>query len=114
MRERRVAGVLDITTTEVADELFGGVLNASPERLAAAAQCGVPQIVSVGATDCINFGPKDTLPERYTWKDSKVVVHNPSVTLVRTSVEEYKLLGKHIGKKPRGVKGGKDGGVERA
>lgn len=107
VREGRVAGVLDITTTELADELFGGVLSAGPERLTAALECGVPQIVSIGATDCLNFGSKDTLPERYRGDDRKVVVHNPSVTLVRTSVEECKRLGKHIGEKLRRSKEGK-------
>jgi len=95
IREGRVHGVLDITTTEITDLLCGGVLSAGPDRLTAAAREGVPQIVSVGATDCINFGPRATLPERY--RDRTVLEHNPTVTLVRSSVEECKRIGKHIG-----------------
>jgi uncharacterized protein (UPF0261 family) len=105
VREHRVQGVLDITTTELADELFGGVLSAGPERLTAAAETGTPQIVSVGALDCINFGPKETVPQRFRGQGRKIVVHNPSVTLVRTTVEECTLLGKHIGEKLRHSKG---------
>ena len=95
IREGRVHGVLDITTTEIADLLCGGVLSAGPERLTAAAREGVPQIVSVGATDCINFGPRETLPERY--RGRTVLEHNPTVTVVRTNVEECRQIGKHIG-----------------
>jgi uncharacterized protein (UPF0261 family) len=105
VREHRVQGVLDITTTELADELFGGVLSAGPDRLTAAAETGTPQIVSVGALDCINFGPKETVPQRFQGEGRNIVVHNPSVTLVRTTAEECKMLGKHIGEKLRRSKG---------
>ncbi|KAI5857246.1 hypothetical protein BZA05DRAFT_169384 [Tricharina praecox] len=95
VREGRVDGVLDITTTEIADLLCGGVLSAGPQRLMAAATRGVPQIVSVGATDCVNFGPKQTLPEE--WKGRTILEHNPTVTLVRTSTDECRRIGRHIG-----------------
>ena len=65
VREGHFAGVLDITTTELADELVGGVLSAGPTRLTAAAECGVPQLVSVGATDMVNFQGRDTVPDRF-------------------------------------------------
>lgn len=97
--EGEIDGVLDITTTELADELFGGVLSAGPERLTAAGKAGIPQVVSVGATDCINFGPVSMLPEKFRGSERKIVEHNPSVTLVRTNKEECELLGKCMAEK---------------
>lgn len=92
-----IAGVLDITTTELADELVGGVLSAGPDRLTAAARRGVPQVVSVGATDMVNFGPPETVPERF--RQRLFYQHNPTVTLMRTTVEENAKLGAEIGRK---------------
>jgi len=92
-----IAGVLDITTTELADELVGGILSAGPERLTAAARRGVPQVVSVGATDMVNFGPRNTVPEKF--KDRLFYQHNPTVTLMRTTVEENSRIGQEIGRK---------------
>ncbi|KAK6355959.1 hypothetical protein TWF718_000335 [Orbilia javanica] len=83
-------GVLDLTTTELADEAFGGILSAGSERLKGAARKGIPMIISTGALDCINFGPKETVPERY--KERKVYVHNSAVTLVRTNEQENRGL----------------------
>ncbi|MCE9527295.1 MAG: Tm-1-like ATP-binding domain-containing protein, partial [Planctomycetales bacterium] len=85
IRDGLIAGVLDITTTELADELVGGVLSAGPDRLTAAGKRGVPQVVSVGALDMVNFGPAATVPEKF--KARKFHVHNPSVTLMRTTPE---------------------------
>src|SRR6202012_164246 len=73
---------------------FGGVLSAGPERLEIAAKKGLPLVVSVGACDMVNFGPKDTVPERY--KNRKLFVHNPAVTLMRTTPEENEKLGQFI------------------
>lgn len=87
-------GVVDLTTTELADELLGGVLSAGPDRLTAAGANGVPQVVSLGALDMVNFGPSDTVPERFAGRN--VLVHNPSVTLMRTTKEEMTELGTHI------------------
>lgn len=92
-----VSGVLDMTTTELADELVGGVLTAGPERLTAAAQAGVPQVVSVGATDMVNFGPRETVPERFA--ERKFHIHNPTVTLMRTTAGENEKLGAEIARK---------------
>jgi uncharacterized protein (UPF0261 family) len=92
-----IAGVLDITTTELADELVGGVLSAGPDRLTAAGKRGVPQVVSVGAVDMVNFGPPETTPEKF--KDRKFHRHNPSVTLMRTTAAENAQLGAEIGRK---------------
>jgi uncharacterized protein (UPF0261 family) len=85
------AGVLDITTTELADELVGGVLSAGPERLTAAGRAGVPQVVSVGATDMVNFHAPDTVPARF--RDRTFYEHNPHVTLMRTTAEECAAIG---------------------
>jgi uncharacterized protein (UPF0261 family) len=91
------AGVLDITTTEWCDELVGGVLNAGPDRLDAAALNGVPQVVSVGALDMVNFGPVSTVPKEFDGRN--FYEHNATVTLMRTTTEENAKLGEIIGKK---------------
>ena len=79
-------GVLDITTTEWCDEVAGGVLAAGPNRCGAAIENQIPQVVSVGALDMVNFGPIDTVPEKYAHRN--LYKHNPTVTLMRTTVEE--------------------------
>jgi uncharacterized protein (UPF0261 family) len=92
-----LAGVLDLTTTELADELVGGVLSAGPDRLEAAGAAGVPQVVSLGALDMVNFGPRATVPERFAGRN--LYVHNPTVTLMRTTPEECRELGRQVGRK---------------
>ena len=92
-----ISGVLDITTTEWCDELVGGILNAGPTRLDAAALNGVPQVVSAGALDMVNFGPPDTVPEKF--KGRNFYQHNATVTLMRTTKEETAKIGKIIGGK---------------
>ncbi|MBU5465791.1 Tm-1-like ATP-binding domain-containing protein [Virgibacillus sp. MSJ-26] len=96
-------GVLDITTTEWADELIGGVLNAGPHRLEAAAKANVPQVVSVGAMDMANFGPYESVPEKFAGR--KFYKHNPTVTLMRTTKEENKQIGEVIAQKLNMTKG---------
>jgi len=91
IEEGIIDGVLDVTTTEWADELVGGVLSAGPTRLDAAAAAGIPQVVSTGALDMVNFGPRDTVPE--TFEGRTFHVHNPQVTLMRTTPEENTELG---------------------
>lgn len=103
IRDGLVAGVLDITTTELADELVGGDLSAGPERLTAAASCGVPQVVSVGALDMVNFGPRENVPAKFA--DRKFHIHNAAVTLMRTTAEENASLGAEIGRKVAASKG---------
>jgi len=98
-----IAGVLDITTTELADELVGGVLSAGPQRLTAAGRCGVPQVVSVGALDMVNFGPRDTVPPQFAHR--KFHQHNATVTLMRTTVDENRQLGEEIGRKVAAARG---------
>lgn len=97
--EGQLDAVIDLTTTEIADELIGGVLTAGPNRLEAAARAGIPQIVSVGACDMVNFGPKDTVPAKFTGR--LLYEHNPVVTLMRTSPEECKMIGQDIARKLR-------------
>ena len=92
-----IAGVLDITTTELADELVGGMLSAGPQRLTTAARAGVPQVVSVGATDMVNFHAPETVPEAF--RGRTFYRHNPSVTLMRTTAEECARIGADIGRK---------------
>ncbi|WP_141578424.1 Tm-1-like ATP-binding domain-containing protein [Actinomadura sp. WMMA1423] len=92
-----LAGVLDLTTTELADDLVGGVLSAGPERLTAAGRHGVPQVVAPGALDMVNFGPRETVPERFAGRD--LYVHNPTVTLMRTTREEMEELGRRVAAK---------------
>jgi uncharacterized protein (UPF0261 family) len=98
-----IAGVLDVTTTELADELVGGVLTAGRDRLTAAAIRGVPQVISVGALDMVNFGPPETVPNRFEGR--RFYQHNPTVTLMRTTPEENDKLGKEIAEKASAARG---------
>jgi len=87
-----IAGVADVTTTEWCDELVGGMLGAGPHRLEAAAKAGVPQVVSLGALDMVNFlGPFDSIPAKF--KDRHFHIHNANVSLMRTTPEENAELG---------------------
>lgn len=97
------AGVLDITTTELADELVGGVLSAGPERLTAAARLGIPQVVSVGALDMVNFHARATVPEKFAARS--FYQHNASVTLMRTTPDENRELGRELGRKVAASRG---------
>ncbi|HEY6499492.1 MAG TPA: Tm-1-like ATP-binding domain-containing protein [Streptosporangiaceae bacterium] len=92
-----LAGVLDATTTELADELVGGIFSAGPDRLSAAGKAGIPQVVSVGALDMVNFGPMDTVPAEF--KDRNLYVHNPITTLMRTTGEENTELGTRLARR---------------
>ena len=92
-----VAGVLDITTTEWADELVGGVLNAGPTRLEAAARAGVPAIITPGCLDMVNFGAPETIPAKFAGRT--FYKHNPQVTLMRTNVNESAELGQILAEK---------------
>jgi uncharacterized protein (UPF0261 family)/ABC-type branched-subunit amino acid transport system ATPase component len=94
---RMIAGVIDLTTTEVADMLLGGVLPATEDRFGAIIRTRIPYVGSVGALDMVNFGPRDTIPERY--RNRKFQVHNPQVTLMRTTPEENARIGRWIGER---------------
>ncbi|KAK3355591.1 hypothetical protein B0H65DRAFT_414849 [Neurospora tetraspora] len=97
VRAGELDAVIDLTTTELADELVGGVMSAGPDRMRAAVEKGIPYVVSLGALDMVNFGPPGTVPEKFR-KDGerKLYEHNPTVTLLRTSVEECKEIGRRI------------------
>jgi uncharacterized protein (UPF0261 family) len=103
IRDGLISGVLDITTTELADELVGGELSAGPDRLTAAGLRGVPQVIALGALDMVNFGPPATVPERF--RDRRFYQHNPNVTLMRTTPEENDRLGKEIAEKASAAQG---------
>jgi uncharacterized protein (UPF0261 family)/ABC-type branched-subunit amino acid transport system ATPase component len=90
-------GVIDMTTTEVCDLLCGGVMPASEDRFGAIARAKVPYIGSCGALDMVNFGPMDSVPERY--RGRTLHVHNPTVTLMRTTPEENARIGRWIGER---------------
>jgi uncharacterized protein (UPF0261 family) len=92
-----VAGVLDLTTTEWADELVGGVLNAGPERLDAVAQAKVPAVIAPGCLDMVNFGERAAVPEKFAGRN--FYIHNPQVTLMRTTREENSELGQILATK---------------
>jgi uncharacterized protein (UPF0261 family) len=98
-----LAGVLDATTTELAAELVGGVLSAGPDRLEAAGAVRLPQVVSLGALDMVNFGPRETVPPEF--EERNLYVHNPTVTLMRTTAEECGELGRTIGRKLSAARG---------
>jgi uncharacterized protein (UPF0261 family) len=98
-----ISGVLDLTTTELADELVGGVLSAGPDRLTAAGSKGVPQVIGLGALDMVNFGPPQTVPERFSSR--RFYQHNPTVTLMRTTPEENDQLGKELAQKASAARG---------
>jgi uncharacterized protein (UPF0261 family) len=90
----QLAGIIDATTTEVADHLLGGVLSAGPDRLGAIARSGIPYVGSAGALDMVNFWAPDTVPARYAGRSFHV--HNPNVTLMRTTPEECRAIGAWI------------------
>ena len=98
-----LAGVIDVSTTEVADEIGGGVLSAGPTRLDVFARHALPYVGSCGALDMVNFGGWETVPERY--KSRKLYRHNPSVTLMRTTVDENRAIGEFIATKLNAMQG---------
>jgi uncharacterized protein (UPF0261 family) len=102
-RDGLLAGVLDVTTTELADELVGGYLTAGRERLTAAGAAGIPQVVSVGALDMVNFFAPETVPAKFSGR--LFHKHNASVTLMRTNAMESAQLGVEIGTKLKNAKG---------
>jgi len=100
---RLLAGVIDITTTEVCDLLMGGVFPATEDRFGAIIRSRLPYVGSVGALDMVNFGAPETIPDRY--RDRKLHVHNPQVTLMRTSAEENERIGRWIGERLNAMDG---------
>jgi len=103
LREGFFAGVLDVTTTELADEVVGGLLSAGPERLTTAGKLGLPQVVSLGALDIVNFGARDTVPIQFSGR--RLSAHNPHATLLRTSPEECARIGAELARKLSAARG---------
>jgi uncharacterized protein (UPF0261 family) len=99
----QLAGVIDLTTTEVCDLLMGGVFPATDDRFGAIIRSRVPYVGSTGALDMVNFGAPDTIPERY--RGRKLHVHNPQVTLMRTTAEENERIGRWIGERLNAMDG---------
>ena len=99
VEEGKLDAVLDLTTTEICDELMGGNMSAGNYRLEAALKAGIPYIVSVGALDMVNFGPRAAVPEKY--RQRQLFEHNPVVTLMRTSGEETAMVADFIARKIR-------------
>jgi uncharacterized protein (UPF0261 family) len=99
-----VAGVLDITTTEWADELVGGNLNAGPDRMDAAAKANVPVVVAPGCLDMVNFGEMASVPAKF--KGRNFYIHNPQITLMRTTADECRQLGEIVAKKANAYQAG--------
>ncbi|CAF3781128.1 unnamed protein product [Rotaria socialis] len=93
-----ITGILDITTTELADELVGGILSAGSERLEMAGRKGLPQVISLGALDMVNFGPRHTVPKQFS-ENRLLYEHNSQVTLMRTTSDECTQLGEIIAQK---------------
>jgi uncharacterized protein (UPF0261 family)/ABC-type branched-subunit amino acid transport system ATPase component len=98
-----LAGVIDVSTTEVADEIAGGVLSAGPARLDVFARHALPYVGSCGALDMVNFGAWDSVPERY--RGRRLYRHNPTVTLMRTTVDENRAIGEFIARKLNAMQG---------
>jgi uncharacterized protein (UPF0261 family) len=103
LQHGQLAAIIDLTTTEVADELMEGVFSAGPHRLEAIAQSELPCILSVGAMDMVNFGALDTVPLQY--KDRRLHVHNAQVTLMRTTVDENRRCAEFIASKLQDAQG---------
>ena len=99
-----VAGVLDLTTTEWADELVGGNLNAGPERMDAAAKANVPVVVAPGCLDMVNFGERASVPAKFEGRN--FYIHNPQITLMRTTADECRKLGEIVAKKANAYQAG--------
>ena len=97
VKSYRVSGVIELGLNEIGNELFGGLASAGPNRLEAAGEKGIPQIITPGCIDIINFLAPETLPDRY--KDRPLCFHNPQATLPRLNAEELRMVGKTVGKK---------------
>jgi uncharacterized protein (UPF0261 family) len=103
IRDGLISGLMDITTHEIGDYLLGGVLSAGPDRLTAAAEKGIPQVIAPGGLDLINFGPKDTVPKEHMDKTDQpgkgLYIHNPTVTCVGVSPDEAAMIAEHMAEK---------------
>ncbi|KAL8918982.1 MAG: hypothetical protein Q9208_007032 [Pyrenodesmia sp. 3 TL-2023] len=99
---KELDAVIDLTLTEIADFIVGGVMSAGQDRLSAAAKAGIPQVVSLGACEVVNFGPRSTVPVKFEEEGRRMYEHNSGVTLVRTNKEEARRIGDFVAEKLRG------------
>ena len=100
-----IDGVIDLTTSELTDELLGGIFSAGPTRLEAAGRAGIPQVVVPGAIEVLNFGPRASVPPRFDIPERRLIVHNENVTAVRTTRAEAAELGSLMGRKLNAARG---------
>jgi uncharacterized protein (UPF0261 family) len=109
IRDGYITGILDITTHEIGDEMLGGVLGAGPDRMTAAGDMGIPQVVAPGGLDLINFGPKNTVPQKLLNETDQpgrgLYEHNPMVTCIGVSMEEIKRIAENMANKLNAAKG---------
>jgi uncharacterized protein (UPF0261 family) len=103
VKQGEIDAVLDVSTTELADEAVGGVLSAGPHRMEAAGDMGIPQVIVPGAIDLVNFKTPETVPQK--WKDRVFYRHTPHITLMRTDPEESAFLGRLFANKINQAKG---------
>ncbi len=103
IRSGLIGGVADLTTSELADELVGGICSAGPERVTAAGRAGVPQVVSLGGLDMAKFGARETVPDVY--RNRTLHEHNPQITLMRTDLAECAELGRRLADRLNGATG---------
>lgn len=99
---KELDAVIDLTLTEIADFIVGGVMSAGQDRLSAAAKAGIPQVLSLGACEVVNFGPRSTVPGKFEEEGRRMYEHNSGVTLVRTNKEEARRIGDFVAEKLRG------------
>lgn len=99
IRTGRICGVVDLTTAEIGQTYMGGTCAVAGERLAAAGEMGIPQIVSVGGLDMVNFLGPETVPERYRDGKRRMMLHNPTTTVMRTNAEDNLVIGRLLGEK---------------
>lgn len=105
IRTGRICGVVDLTTAEVGQTYMGGTCAVAGERLAAAGDMGIPQVVSVGGLDMVNFLGPETVPERYRGGERRFMMHNPSTTVMRTEEAENRVIGKLLGERLSAARG---------
>lgn len=103
IRAGEIGAVLDLTITEIADEIVGGIFSAGPDRLSAAAEAGVPQVVLPGSIDMVNFGARESIPERF--KDRRFASHTPLSTLMRTTASENEAIARFVADKLNAARG---------
>lgn len=105
IEDERVAGCLDITTTEWADQLCGGIFAAGEDRLSAAGRAGIPHLIAPGCIDMVNFGPMDSVPSKFREANRLFYEWNPAVTLMRTNIDENRRLGEIFAEKANAATG---------